>query len=52
MVFAILFGLSCDYQVFLVSRMHEEWHNTHDNRKRSVAALPAPAGSWRSRRSS
>ena len=32
MVFAILFGLSCDYQVFLVSRMHEEWHNTKDNR--------------------
>ncbi len=33
MVFAILFGLSCDYQVFLVSRMHEEWVNTKDNRK-------------------
>ncbi|MFI5099429.1 MAG: MMPL family transporter [Actinomycetes bacterium] len=33
MVFSILFGLSCDYQVFLVSRMHEEWVNTSDNRK-------------------
>ena len=33
MVFSILFGLSCDYQVFLVSRMHEEWVNTADNRK-------------------
>ena len=33
MVFAILFGLSCDYQVFLVSRMHEEWMHTGDNRK-------------------
>ncbi len=33
MVFAILFGLSCDYQVFLVSRMHEEWLTTGDNRK-------------------
>jgi RND superfamily putative drug exporter len=33
MVFSILFGLSCDYQVFLVSRMHEEWVNTDDNRK-------------------
>ena len=33
MVFSILFGLSCDYQVFLVSRMHEEWMNTGDNRK-------------------
>jgi RND superfamily putative drug exporter len=28
---AILFGLSMDYQVFLVSRMHEEWLSTHDN---------------------
>ncbi len=33
MVFSILFGLSCDYQVFLVSRMHEEWLNTPDNRR-------------------
>ena len=32
MVFAILFGLSMDYQVFLVSRMKEEWDHTHDNR--------------------
>jgi RND superfamily putative drug exporter len=28
---AILFGLSMDYQVFLVSRMHEEYLNTRDN---------------------
>jgi putative drug exporter of the RND superfamily len=28
---AILFGLSMDYQVFLVSRMHEEWVNTGNN---------------------
>ena len=28
MLFAILFGLSMDYQVFLVSRMHEEWVHT------------------------
>ena len=32
MVFAILFGLSMDYQVFLVSRMREEWEATQDNR--------------------
>ena len=32
MVFAILFGLSMDYQVFLVSRMQEEWGRTGDNR--------------------
>jgi putative drug exporter of the RND superfamily len=24
--------LSMDYEVFLVSRIHEEWVNTHDNR--------------------
>ncbi|MFE1029891.1 MMPL family transporter [Streptomyces sp. NPDC058818] len=27
----LLFGLSMDYQVFLVSRMHEEWVHTRDN---------------------
>ncbi|MEI7674289.1 MAG: MMPL family transporter [bacterium] len=30
---AILFGLSMDYQVFLVSRMHEVWVHTKDNDK-------------------
>jgi RND superfamily putative drug exporter len=33
---AILFGLSMDYQVFLVSRMHEEWLNTKDNEEAIV----------------
>ncbi|MCX5423176.1 MMPL family transporter [Streptomyces sp. NBC_00078] len=28
---SLLFGLSMDYQVFLVSRMHEEWVHTRDN---------------------
>jgi RND superfamily putative drug exporter len=28
---AILFGLSMDYQVFLVSRMHEEWLHSKNN---------------------
>jgi RND superfamily putative drug exporter len=32
MVFAILFGLSMDYQVFLASRMQEEWERTRDNK--------------------
>jgi RND superfamily putative drug exporter len=32
MMFAILFGLSMDYQVFLVSRIHEEWLRSGDNR--------------------
>src|SRR5690606_21204007 len=30
-LFALLFGLSMDYQVFLVSRMAELWHSTGDN---------------------
>jgi RND superfamily putative drug exporter len=30
MVFAVVFGLSMDYEVFLVSRMHEEWTHTGD----------------------
>ncbi|MFF5717790.1 MMPL family transporter [Streptomyces buecherae] len=30
---SVLFGLSMDYQVFLVSRMYEEWRETGDNRR-------------------
>jgi putative drug exporter of the RND superfamily len=30
MLFAVVFGLSMDYEVFLVSRMHEEWVRTRD----------------------
>jgi RND superfamily putative drug exporter len=30
-LFAMLFGLSMDYEVFLVSRMREEWDKRHDN---------------------
>lgn len=44
MVFAILFGLSMDYQVFLVSRMQEEWGLTKDNR---AAVRRGLAGSGR-----
>jgi RND superfamily putative drug exporter len=29
-MFVILFGLSMDYEVFLMSRIHEEWVNTED----------------------
>jgi len=32
MLFAILFGLSMDYEVFLVSRIYEEWRHARDNR--------------------
>jgi RND superfamily putative drug exporter len=31
MMFAILFGLSMDYEVFLVTRIHEEWLKSRDN---------------------
>ena len=29
-LFAIVFGLSMDYEVFLMSRIHEEWEHTHN----------------------
>jgi RND superfamily putative drug exporter len=44
MVFSILFGLSMDYQVFLVSRMQEEWNRIGDN---SAAVRRGLAGSGR-----
>jgi RND superfamily putative drug exporter len=40
---AILFGLSMDYQVFLVSRMHEEWVQTRDN-ERAITIGQASTG--------
>ncbi len=41
MMFAILFGLSMDYEVFLVTRIYEEWHKTHDNRLAVTRGLAA-----------
>lgn len=35
-MFCVLFGLSMDYEVFLLSRIQEEWERTGDN-ERSVA---------------
>ena len=29
-LFSIVFGLSMDYEVFLMSRIHEEWESSHD----------------------
>ena len=40
---AILFGLSMDYQVFLVSRMHEEWVHSGDN-SRAIQVGQATTG--------
>ncbi len=33
MLFAIVFGLSMDYEVFLISRMHERWVQTGDDQR-------------------
>jgi RND superfamily putative drug exporter len=39
MLFAILFGLSMDYEVFLVSRMREEWDRGATNEEAVVLGL-------------
>ena len=39
MLFAMLFGLSMDYEVFLVSRMREEWDNGATNEEAVVLGL-------------
>ncbi len=41
LMFAIVFGLSMDYQVFLVSRIYEEWHRRGDNREAVTHGLAA-----------
>ncbi|MGZ8695535.1 MAG: MMPL family transporter, partial [Gaiellaceae bacterium] len=38
-LFAILFGLSMDYEVFLVTRMREVWDETGDNARAVAAGL-------------
>ena len=40
-MFAILFGLSMDYEVFLVSRIYEEWQRRRDNREAVAHGLAA-----------
>ena len=42
-MFAILFGLSMDYQVFLVSRIHEHFTETGDNRESVILGLATSA---------
>ncbi|WP_162606660.1 MMPL family transporter [Jiangella asiatica] len=39
MMFAVLFGLSMDYEVFLISRMREAWVRTGDNARAIVEGL-------------
>ena len=43
MLFAIVFGLSMDYEVFLLSRIREEWHRTGDSRESVADGLAATA---------
>jgi len=41
LVFAIVFGLSMDYEVFLLSRIKEEFDASHDNDAATIAGLAA-----------
>ncbi len=43
MVFAIVFGLSMDYEVFLLSRVREAWLHTRDNHASVAHGLAATA---------
>ncbi len=43
MIFAIVFGLSMDYEVFLLSRVREAWLRTGDNRQSVASGLASTA---------
>lgn len=43
MMFAILFGLSMDYEVFILSRIHEEYHRTGKARSSVIVGLSLSA---------
>ncbi|MFI6151106.1 MMPL family transporter [Kitasatospora sp. NPDC051170] len=43
LTFAVLFGLSMDYEVFLVSRMREAWLHSGDNAQSIVTGLAGTA---------
>ena len=43
MMFAIIFGLSMDYEIFLLSRVHEAWLRTHDAKASVAHALEITA---------
>jgi putative drug exporter of the RND superfamily len=42
-LFSVLFGLSMDYQVFLLSRIHERWAATGDTREAIVHGVASTA---------
>jgi RND superfamily putative drug exporter len=43
MLFAVIFGLSMDYEVFLLSRIREEYDRSHDNASAVANGLAATA---------
>ena len=43
LVFAIVFGLSMDYEVFLLSRVHEAWLSTKDERRAVAIGIGSTA---------
>jgi RND superfamily putative drug exporter len=44
LLFCVLFGLSMDYEVFLLSRIHEEWLRTKNNRYAVARGLEKTGG--------
>ena len=44
LLFCVLFGLSMDYEVFLRSRIREEWLQSNDNRAAVASGLEKTAG--------
>jgi putative drug exporter of the RND superfamily len=43
-IFAFLFGISMDYEVFVLARMREEYDTTHDTAGRSSPRSAIPDG--------
>jgi len=44
LLFCVLFGLSMDYEVLMLSRMKEAWEQTHDNTHAVADGLEKTAG--------
>jgi RND superfamily putative drug exporter len=44
LMLAIAFGLSMDYEVFLLSRIREQWDHTHDNAAAVASGLQSTGG--------
>ena len=44
LIVGVVFGLSMDYHVFLVSRMHERWAQTGDNRRAVTGGVADTGG--------